>query len=549
MRVETRAVDLYGDVESLNFAGVGFDAFDDEREVRPSFLHLLPQVLAVGRWAGGTTGLLVANAVVGGLALLCVFCFGARLTGRPGWSLVATLALAVCLPQVHFSRDTFSELPAQLLFFAGLALLWDAVRLRRAAAALVAGLVLGISCVARIDAFVSLPPLVVVATVLALAGMARVGAALVAGTAVGALLGLLDATVGSPAYLSLQWDELRLVLLLLGVTSALCLVVARRPARVLALWDRLRGRVLAGAGAGAVALLALYAAVLRPSLETGRHLSPTQPTAIAVLQEAAGRTVDPLRSYDELSLTWLSWYSGWPAVALGVLGLCALVWRLLRRPATPAQAQSALLALAPVLLLVTTSALYLWRPSIIPVQYWATRRFLPLTLPGLLLCAAWLVAHLPRPTRRVVGPLVALALLVPPLTSLVPRVDEREYRPVRAAVDQLCAVLEEDDAVVLVEGAPVTNQLPHTIRAFCGNPVAVAGSRTTAEELAQVAQAVRAAGKRPVYLTRDTSTRFDLDVEWEQVVEQEVSVVALSLYERPDERYVFPLTVYRAVAP
>jgi hypothetical protein len=311
--------------------------------------------------------------------------------------------------------------------------------------------------------------------------------------------------------------------------------------------------------AGVVGLLSAYAGLVRPQVETGRHLSPRQPTAVAALQEQAGLAIDPLRSYDERSLEWLSWYFGPAAITLGLVGLVLLVHRTLVRQRSPEQARVALASLAFLLLFGASTALYLWRPSIIPVQYWATRRFLPVTIPGLLLCAAWLAAALPRPSRpgagarglRIgVGAAVAAALLVPPLVFLPGHGTEREYIPMLAATEQVCAALEPDDAVLLVGGQRLSTGLPQTIHAFCGVPVAVISETTTLADVDTAARAAQAAGKRLVLLSPVPDPFLPdgpLPATFTPVVDLEVSVVALSLTGRPDDEFRFPMTVFRGV--
>jgi hypothetical protein len=551
LRIDTESTTVFGGVPSLNYAGAGFDAYDDETVVRPSFLHLLPQALAVASWIGGPQALLQANAWIAGFALLAVFCFGARLTGRPEWSLVAMTALALTLPQQHFSRDTFSELPAQLLVFAGLFLLYDAVRSRLAVPALLAGLVLGVSCLARIDAFFYLVPLLMLATVLVIAGLVRVAGALVAGVAVGAGLGYVVLRIGSPAYLGLQSENLDLILLALAATAVGCaaLVAGRRWSR--ALWRAVHGRVLATSVSGVLVLLSCYAAFVRPRVETGRNLPPTQPTAVEVLQLRAGRRSDPLRSYDELTLQWLTWYLGVAAVALGLLALVVLVWRSLRRQPSERDGRQVLALLGFLLLFGASTTLYLWRPSIIPVHYWATRRFLPVTIPGLLLLAVWLVPAARGRWRYPVGAAVAAALLVPPWFFLKGHLTEREYVPMLAVTERLCEVLEPDDAVVLVGGGSLATGMPQTLRAFCGVPVAVVDNTTTLADVATLADSARAVGRRLVLLSpTEAPTVADGAVpgEFRPVVDEVVSVVALTLYERPQGPYEFDFAVWRAVA-
>ena len=554
LEIDTLARTVFGGVSSFNYAGAGFDANAAETALLPSFMHLLPQALAVASWVGGPQALLWMNALLSGAALLAVFAFAARLFRRPLWALLAMTALAVSLPQLHFSRDTFSEIPAQLLVFAGLALVHDAVHRRRDALlpGLVPGLVLGVSCLARIDAFFYLVPLVVLATVLALAGMRLRAAGLALGVTVGAVFGYVDLRVGSPSYLGLQSENLNLIFVALALTVLVCVAALAVHRRAVALWDRVRGRALATAVAGFVALLSLFAGLVRPHVQEARGLSPTQPTAVASLQEAAGLPVDPLRSYDERSLEWLTWYLGPVAVVLGLVAFTVLVWRTLVRHRTPGGSRAALAGLAFLLVFGASTALYLWRPSIIPVQYWATRRFLPVTIPGLLVCAAWLAAAVPqRRARAAVGAVVAVALLLPPLLFVRGHVTEREYVPMLAVTEQLCDALQPDDAVVLLGGGRLATGLPQTLQIFCEVPVAVVDAATTRADLSTAAQAAAAEGRRLVLLSPVPDPAVadgPVAAEFTQVVDLPVSVVALSLTGRPDERFTFPLTAYLAPA-
>ena len=556
LEIPTLAQSVFGGNASLNYAGAGFDLDAGGASVRPSFMHLLPMVLAIASWLGGAQALLWANAVVSGAALLAVFALGARLLPRPEWSLLAMTALALSLPQQHFSRDTFSEIPAQLLVFAGIALLFDAVRSRRSGvgAGVLAGLVLGASCIARIDAFSYLIPLVVVATVLVLAGRGRLAAGMTGGTAVGAVLGYLDLRHGSPSYLGLQVENLNLILTALTAMTLLCAAALLLRRRAVGLWERSRGRALAASVVLLVLLLGAYAGVVRPLVEVGRHLSPQQPTAVGSLQKAAGSAVDPLRSYDELSLQWLTWYLGPAAVALGLLGLAVLVWRTLARQRSTGDAQAALAGLAFLLVFGASTALYLWRPSIVPVQYWATRRFLPVTIPGLLLLASVAASAVPgrRGWRPVAAVVATVALLAPPLVYLRGHATEREYVPMLAVTEQLCAVLEPDDAVVLIGGVRLSTAMPQTLRAFCGVPVAIMSGTTTPTDLNAIADAVRAAGRRPVFLSpvaKPIVAAGPVPGTFRPVVSEQVSVVALTLTSRPQEVFTFPMEVFLAEAP
>jgi hypothetical protein len=558
LEIATGSESVFGGVDTFNYAGAGFDAYEDETVVRPSFMHLLPMVLAVASWLGdiwmgGPQALLVANAVLSGLALLAVYAFGARLLRSPVMALVATTALALTLPQQHFSRDTFSEIPAQLLVFAGLALLFDVVaRDRKPLPALLAGLVLGVSCIARIDAFFYLVPLVVFATVLVFAGLRAVAAWNLLGLAVGAVLGYLDLRIASPSYLGLQSENLNLIFVALAGITVLCAVALALRRRSLALWQRLQGPALAAVAVVGLLLLSLYAGVIRPEVEVGRNLDPAQPTAVASLQQAAGLPVDPLQSYDELSVQWLAWYLGPVAVALGLLAFALLTGRALRRDRSGADARWTLAGLAFLLLFGATTALYVWRPSIIPVHYWATRRFLPVTIPGLLLLAAWLPVTLRGAWRAVVGVAVAVALLVPPVVFLRGHLTEREYVPMLAITERVCEALRPDDAVVLLGGDRLATGFPQTVQIFCGVPTAVIDRQTTAADLQAAVEAIRAAGRNPVFLSPRPDPQLadgPAPGTFEPVVDLPVSVVALSLTGRPDERFEFAFPVYLSRSP
>jgi hypothetical protein len=73
---------------------------------------------------------------------------------RPWLVLFAVADLAVCLPQLAFSRDTFSETATQFLLWAGLWLLLVAWDRRHFGVALLSGLVLGGTVMTRVDAVI-----------------------------------------------------------------------------------------------------------------------------------------------------------------------------------------------------------------------------------------------------------------------------------------------------------------------------------------------------------------------------------------------------------
>ena len=432
---------------------------------------MVPALLAALGWVGGPGAVLGGNVVVGAVALLAVFAVGRRHVGS-GWALVPTAALALCLPFLVFTRAPYTEPLVVALLFGGLSLLHGALGAPARGRAALAGVMLGAAAAVRIDG-----ALLVIGLALALAvgavltprpGRPRaVRSALVVvgcAAAVGAL-GVLDVLVLSPAYARQQEHELRPLLVGTAVVLGSVLVVlalARRLGSVRRAVDRHRGPL----AVTTAALVVVGGAVLasRPLWLVERRLDPAGGAAFLVgtLQRAAGVPVDPARSYDEQTMTWLAWYLGWPAVAAGVLGIALLVRHsLVRRDVRP-------LVLASVV--TCGSLLYLLRASITPDQVWAARRFLPAAIPGVLLGAAYLLAALWRRRERWARPaaaVLATAVLVVPPAAWDGAASVRDLAGRRAQAQEVCAVLDAHHVarVVWVHSSPF--RYLATLRVLC----------------------------------------------------------------------------------
>ena len=548
LTLPTQNETLFGGNETLVHAGAGFFPSEDEPSVYPQFFHLLPVLLAVAFWVGGVPLLLLVNPLLGAASLLAFHSFAARVVRR-AWALLATTTLAVLLPQLHFSRDAFSEIPSQLLVFAGLALLWDVSgeSRRQGAAGLaggfVAGLVLGGSAMARIDAFLYLVP---VAASLLLLRAGRVGLAVMAGAAVSALVAVVDGYLASPAYVASVETQLLQTALVLALVGVAAVVVRSDPA-----WPARLGARLAWPLAAVTVALAAFAWFVRPVVEVARDIPDRTNATIASLQEAEGLPVDVPRSYDEQTMNWLAWYVGPVTLAVGVLGLAWLVARLLRGRD---------LRLAPfVLLFGLATAVYVWKPGIFPVHYWASRRFLPVTFPGLLLLCALvgdrLLVHARRSgdvrVRRagpVAAALLAVGVLGFPLALLPGATLPRSYDGLVPGFRTLCGSLLPDDVVLLVGGPPVTTGLPQAIEGYCGVATAVASSETTAADVEQVAAAAQEQGRRLVLLSPVPDPGVAPDgTTFRSVLDVTVPTQALSLSRRPEDVYPYRISVFSAV--
>ena len=541
LTVPTQAEELYGGAERINFAGSGWFDSPDEPTVYPQFFHGLPVLLAVATWLDEPLGVdapvgaglaLLVVPVIAAFSLLAVYAFAARHL-RPAWAVLATATTAVLLPQLHFSRDAFSELPSQLLVFAGLALLGDALARRSPRAGLLAGLVLGGSAMVRIDAFLYLVP-ITAALVLLRAG--RTGLAVVAGLAVGTAVGLVDGYVGSPVYVESVQGSLLQVALLLAVVAVAALLAwrTRWAPRLVA---RLSPRLALPAAAGLTALAA-FAWFVRPYVETARDIPARTNRTIAGLQQAEGLPVDIPRSYDEDTMLWLSWYLGPVALALGVAGLAYLTYRLLKGRD---------LRLLPfALLLVVMTAVYVWKPGIFPVQYWASRRFLPVTFPGLVVTATLLLAWV-WTRARVVAAVGAVALVAFPLALLPGAVLPKAYDGVTAAVTDLCGTLQPDDVVLLVGGGPTASGLVQAVQGYCGVAAGATAQDARPSDVRAVARAADEAGRRLVVLSPVPDPPLVPGTAFAPVFDVTVPTVALALTKRPDEVYPFRLVLFSAV--
>jgi hypothetical protein len=236
--------------------------------------------------------------------------------------------------------------------------------------------------------------------------------------------------------------------------------------------------------------------------------------ATATRQQLASWVVQ----YYMISLRWVFWYAGVPAVVLGTLGAALLARRCLR-----GRAPSWTLPLMVFGWIIVT---VLYRPAIYPDQPWASRRLVPAVLPGLILLAVWgsnwLVSRVRRHGHhRVAGGALAAfcaaVLLVPPAVTAFGLgirhggplgvrpvahglAVKRTYAGEIDAVNRLCAAIPPDSSVVII-GKRAGHQMPQVIRGMCGFPVAVV-LYPQVSSMKQVIRGIVQAGRRPVVLAR-----------------------------------------------
>ena len=114
-----------------------------------------------------------------------------------------------------------------------------------------------------------------------------------------------------------------------------------------------------------------------------RPLQLVYPALYGRADLAAGRYSDtllPLTNHE--NFVRLGWYLAWPAVWLGVAGICWLIWQ--------AEAGTAVLLASGLLFTVV----YLWNIRANPHQVYVMRRYVPVVLPFFLLGGGYLISRL-----------------------------------------------------------------------------------------------------------------------------------------------------------
>jgi len=604
----------FGNVTGLYFATTGFTV--SGTSLVPAFLPGLPLVLAAGTWLGGLGGTLLMPAVLGGCAVLAFAGLVGRLCGA-WWAVAGALVLAVSLPEVYVSRTPFSEPLVQILLFGGLSLFTDSLSrplaqggiawARRGGLALagLGGLALGLTVLVSIGSLGVLLPAFPVLAYLFVTRRPQAGPFGI-GLFIGIGLGLAAGLELARAYLATVSTQLHLIGLCaagFGVVTALVAPLAfpgfrERARRVL------RARVhIVGLGGEEAALpslatvaqwlalvlpvLVLVGFALRPYFQTVRgQTDPAVARQVASLQRLEGLPVDGLRQYFESSLDWVLWYVGVPAVILACAGAAVLGRRSVRllipsrepaaspdssaAPASPTTDTSPTLATPPPLtppvslaaarlwalpfLIIAWSVItVLWDPAVIPWQPMASRRLVPVVLPGLLLLALWVSSRLTarasllgasRFAVGLVGACCLLALAIPPLVTtlnpaiapkasvgryssgaskLISRIQLRgigassTYDGSVAAATQLCAAIGKSASVVFTDAVTAANFAP-IVRGQCGQPAAAlvtgvtsaASTASAAALLEKATTAIEKAGRRPVILgpTRSSVSLF-----------------------------------------
>ena len=393
-------------------AGAWIEHAKVPRRTIPQFYHLWSAALASAFAAGGYTGLGNLNPLCGVLAVCLAACAARRAFGLLTGSLAGTL-LAANMLEVWQAKYQTSEVFTQLLLLGAAFGVVLALRTGWRLAAGVAGLLLGLSFLARADSLVLLLIAVAAGCVLIASGRfdARAGW-FAAGLALTLPHAFLQAYHFARLYtISVKLPGAATVAVAMAVPPVLALAL-RRFARPLGEWvARLaagrRGQLLAGLAVVGAAGLLLLVGFLRPKLFGVDYFNYN------------GRV---LRSYDEQALRRLSWFFTLPGFALMLAGLA---WVALRRWVAAAWA-----LLLPGLLLFP---LYAYQAQNSSRLMWWNRRFVPVVVPVVIvLVAVALAAALAWQGRwrwplRLAGAAATVALLVVFLGQSLPLRQHHEF--------------------------------------------------------------------------------------------------------------------------
>ena len=499
--------------------------------LQPQGAKLLPALIAVGGWAGGISGVFVANLVIGAIGLLAVYVVARRFLG-PIAALVPAVGVAMTISHIWLSRAAYTEPITMLLLLAAVAWAWRGVTEGRIAPLVLAALASGATMYARIDGAVYAAGLTAGVALAVLASTERTaawrGRALLT---FGALQGL----VVAGGYLSLtRWSKKYVERLgseastsgkgYAAVIGAV--VLASLVLLVIAALRRLRGRTAETTAsrkgwwfrsfpvwAASLVAAAWVLLAIRPLLYTSHGFAQDKfhATYVAWMQGNQGLAVDGSRDYAESTMQWMAVYLTWPLVFLGAAGFAVAAYRFARGHREWA---------IPLAAFMLPGLLYLMRPAIVPDQVWAIRRLAPGAVVGLVLMAALAWKAIEKRVREdgrswrtlraasSIGYVVALAPVVTwfysaPADGVPLGVTSALFVPEQSGARQEMAELCD-----YVDGRPVVlmdssggSWYFGTIRVMCDVPVVLVFGPLTSENLGEMAAAF---GEEPVVLARST---------------------------------------------
>ena len=469
---------------AVGYASEGFEGKGSGGELSSPVPHLFAALGGIAGWTG-VNGILVLAPLLGGVLLLAFYWLAARMV-KPWTAATLTLILALSLPFALIARDAYPELLAGIFVLAGLALHWDYERRLDVNRAAIAGLLLGCAAIARPEWALLAIPIAVVATLDWLEASEKtfvlrrrhrrwLGVFVVAYAA--PVLGAwADAAVNDAPFLESfngRWP--------IGTVATVAVVYGMaRLSRVSLGVPRFSWIDLRGAAAAAIAVLIVVGGL------AGLYLRPETrqvevSTEIEFIQLQEGAEIDGARTYGEDSFLWVGWYYGAAAPVLGLFGFAGMVFAAI----TSRDRRPYLFLLSAVVV----SVAFLADPGSSPIQLDVMRRYLPLTIPAVLIGIGWLADRVMEVEWRftevsqtavilvLAGGVAFAAFQLGPLAQAGP------YDGSLAGIESICAAIGDDAAVLILDGetSVMGERITQTVRGFCRTPTARAADLTQAE--------------------------------------------------------------------
>jgi hypothetical protein len=360
---------------------MGFFLLDPDRGTTiDQFPHLFPMAVAIGYDLAGLTGARYATVACAALGVLSLYFLGARLIGRPAAAGAAAL-LALHVVQLWHARIPNAEVLGQWLLLTGLLATARAHQDDQMFFAPLAGLLLGLLPFARFDGLLAIM----------LVGAGLTAYWLTGGRVMWAFMVPLGAALLAFATYLFTW--------------------LAPYAELPTIWVQSNRRLIAGLFV--LALVAWVAGVLlrrsRTFTTQMRRYLPHLITAVVVALAAYAWFLrapeGKLALHDAHSLRMFGWYVHPAAIAAALVGLAIVGPRVFWRD--------------PAFFLVACgSAIFLfYRIRIVPEHFWATRRYVLIVLPAVLLMLATtllvpLVNRDPHGDRKILYGRYGLRLLV-----------------------------------------------------------------------------------------------------------------------------------------
>lgn len=420
---------------------VGFPGFyKTAHAMTVQFGHLLPVWMAQAFATLGEHGLFGVNAVFAWLSV-AVFYGLCRMAMAHPLAVTATLFFALNPSQLWMARMTLSEILTQLFTWAGLFLLLQAIKIDRPPLARWAGVFLGLSGFVRFDSFFLIPVLLLSHLALRIveepAGRSTpVWLALYQTALPVFALALAYFAIFSGPYLM---DRPYLHKLEAGCIGPALALVALRPGLIRHIRPVVTSTAFCVATGLGLLALAAYAYWIRPI--------PTSPPRLQYWWP--GYYWDNAKGDHSIeSLPNLARYLSPVVVWAAVAGWFATFWVIVRERRDE-------YLLAALVIILGFSFVYLYDHSNTPDHFWVIRRYIPVVIPGFVLCAAfaarWLASRLPRAwvVPSSVVALLFLAIFTVRADSLILTFaeDRRYYAQVEALAQKL-----PRDQVILVRG-------------------------------------------------------------------------------------------------